>query len=121
MNWRRGGHRIFLVLCAVWAVAVLLAFPLVETTRSQKAALEVHALRGSGGYSAETQKSLERLEAVHQRQSSLSWFYREEMLKNLGLVLAALIVPPLGVYVLARAVFAIIDWLVNGFRSPPPT
>ena len=124
MNWRRGLHRVFLVACALWVLAVLVVFPFVEVGRARDFAAQSDVMSSSSALTSpesqiDRQRKLnrERSQTVLWQQATVSHFYRHEMLGHWFLLLVVLLVPPTLIYGLARAVLAASSWVATGFRS----
>jgi hypothetical protein len=118
LNLNRGLHRVFLLGCALWALFVLVIFP-VWTASSARASVDETVAYDVAHPADDAAVRLKREKEIKELYShaTVAHIYRHEVLPNWPFVLGALVLPPLVVYVLARLGAAVVGWLVRGFRT----
>lgn len=115
ITWRKGFHRLFIVLSLIWVVYVLVVEPRQTSERRYRYA---HVYKS---YSeTETQKekeAREQLEKKNLEEAKLSYIYKVKMIREFPLVLLEIFLPPVFLYGLIRAVVFLARWLFRGFTS----
>lgn len=118
MNYRRGLHRVFALACVLWALAVLVGFPIQAVNRNREFAWQSEAFATSHpAPDAASRIEHERSQRLLWQQATLQYVYRHEVLPHWPIVLATLVIPPLVAYGLIWLGISIMSWVIRGFRA----
>lgn len=116
ITWRKGFHRIFILLSSVWTVYVLVGFPIQQVNQRSEFAASSYGFNLSYPPKDEKEKEeRERNQKALWAEANLAHIYKTEIFPNFHWVLLAIFFPPAILYGLIRAVISLSRWLFRGF------
>ena len=118
VTWRRGFHRVFVLLWMIWALFVLVGLPILEVKRAGESAATMY--KWSHEYPIQDEKERaerDRLDNERWAHASLAYIYKNEVFPNIHWFLLFIALPPIILYGLIRGVISVGKWIYSGFRA----
>jgi hypothetical protein len=119
INWARGIHRVFLLLCVIWALFVWIGLPVMQARQASDFAVMIYGFNiEHPAKDSVEQADRQQTQRTLFEESTLPSIYKVQVLPNLHWFLLGALLPPAILYGLARAVIALVRWLYRGFATP---
>lgn len=119
INWRRGFHRVFALLCVLWVLFLFVGYPIKMANDASGFAARMHSSSLDNPEIDPTARAeRERQNKELWEHALLPYIYKHQVLPELHLFVGAAIVVPALLYGLIRAAVALVRWLYRGFKSP---
>lgn len=114
MNWNKGLHRLFFVLCVLWLLYCVLWYPMqLVNAQVDGAKLLYHQELELGGTIDSAQKNFQK----QLEEATLPKVWWALLTDGTWLIPLALFFPMLLLYVTVRGTIKVFMWLKNGFAS----
>jgi hypothetical protein len=119
MSWRRGFHRVFLLLWVLWALFVLIGVPILQARQASDFAVAMYSITLNNPAKDDSERAA-RVERQNEyfAQASLSHIYKTQVLPNFHWFVLAILIPPVVLYALVRGGILLVSWLYRGFTAP---
>jgi hypothetical protein len=121
VNWNRGLHRVFALLCMLWAGYLLVWLPMQARERAYTYAIDTtmreYNYAKAVGKPLMSAEELDALTKENLEMATWSYQYRGFM-KDLPWLLAITILIPALIYGLIRLFLMLLLWLYRGFNTP---
>lgn len=119
ISWRRGLHRVFVVLCVVWTLVVLVGLPIKQADQAREFAQLMYRANLDNPTNIQGEKEVrERQNKELFAQASLTYIYRTQVAPELHLYLLGVILPPALLYLFVFSGHLLVRWLYRGFKAP---
>ena len=119
VRWKRGLHRVFVVLWILWVLFLFGWLPLQQIHGAQRFATQMYALELDKQPNNEQERAALRARQDERwAQASWSHVYKMEVIPNIWLYLGAALLVPLFVYATVWGLVALVRWLLHGFTAP---
>lgn len=116
-SWSRGLHRIFAIICIVWAGYFIIWIPVTISNERVKNSAEIRKIPlSNNNYTKQQIQGYDDLADKIFESSKLKNIYKE-MMPDFHIFASFILIPPFVVYLLIRLLIFIIKWIYNGFKA----
>ena len=117
VNWNRGLHRVFALLCVLWVGSVFIWVPIEIRNEAQKHAYETYIDSNNKLNSPEEQIDIDLQYKQNLKEAEWASVYKIYLDDPKEVILATVMFPA-AFYVLSRLLIMLLVWIYRGFNTP---
>ena len=117
VNWNRGLHRVFALLCVLWVGSVFIWVPIEIRNEAQKHAYETYIDSNNKLNSPEEQIDIDLQFKQNLKEAEWASVYKIYLDDPKEVILATVMFPA-AFYVLSRLLIMLLVWIYRGFNTP---